>query len=220
MLTHGTFLQQSHWIKSVGSYAFIYNTIFICVYTEKRWGFLFVLAERMNFPKAPLEAVRLPFCSMGKSTLDCLWDPNRKLSISHLAELLSQAACQYCFRKCSSSAFQAVLQIHTDSCQEAFLSISESEAYWDRRGRQLVLVISDNLHITRYSLLGVERLTTTETGQQLLWRHIGACFAVTMHIYLCSCHLLSSHRESRIFVKWHTSASTETLTVKVALPPP
>lgn len=164
MLAHSTFLQQSHWIKSVGSYAFIYNAIFTCLCTKKCWGFLFVLAERMYFPKAPMEGMRLPSCSMGKSTLDCLWDPNRKLSVSHFAELPSQAACQHCFRKCSSSAFQAVLQIHTDSCREAFLGNSESEAYRDRRGRHLVLVIRDNLRITRYSLLGVERLSATETG--------------------------------------------------------
>lgn len=143
---------------------FLFRTTFSFVTIHKKcWGFLYVLAERMKSAKAPLEVVWLPLSSIGKSTLNCLWDLNRKRSISHLAKLLSQAACQYDFRKCSSSAFQAVLQIHIDSWQGAFLSNSESEAYWHRRGRQLVLVISDNLHITRYSLLGNDKVTTPET---------------------------------------------------------
>lgn len=152
---------------------------------KKCRGFLFVLAERMNFPKASVEVVRLPSCSMGKSTLACLWDPNTKLSITHLAELLSQAACQHCFRKCSSSASQAVLQIHTDSCQEAFLSNSESETYQDRRGRQLGLVIRDNLHITRYSVLGMERLTTTETGGSSFYGDTLVLALLSLCIFTC-----------------------------------
>lgn len=138
-----------------------------------------------------MEVVKLPFCSMGKSTLGCLWDPNTKLSVSHLAELLSQAACQHCFRKCSSSAFQAVLQIHTDSCQEAFLSRSESETYRDRRGRQLVLVISDNTYHQVFPATRGKADRHRNSGQQLLWR----CISAAVHIYLCPCRLPSSHRE-------------------------
>lgn len=165
---------------------FLSRTTFSFVTTHKKcWGFLYVLAERMKLPKAPLEVVWLPLSSTGKSTLNCLWDLNRKWSMSHLADLLSQAACQNDFRKCSSSAFQAVLQIHIDSWQGAFLSNSESEAYWHRRGRQLVLVISDNLHITRYSLLGMDKVTTTETGGSSFCG--GALLLALLSRYLLSC---------------------------------
>lgn len=162
------------------------------------WGVLSVLAEKMNFPKAPVEVIGLLHCSMGKSSLACLWDPNTKRSISHLAKVLSEAACQCCSRKCSNSAFQAVLQIHPNSCQEAVLSNGKSEISWDRRGRQLVLVIRDHLNVTRFCLLGVERQTITGTRSSSFYGDISACFAVTRHSYLRSCHL-SSHRESRIF---------------------
>lgn len=144
----------------------------------------------MNFPKAPVEVIRLPFCSKGKSSLACLWGPNTKLSLSHLAEVLSEAACHCCSRKCSNSAFQAVLQIHPNSCQEAFLSNGKSEICWDRRGRQLVLVIRDHLNVPRFCLLGVERQTTTGAGSSGLYSDISACFAVPGRSYLSSVHFL------------------------------
>lgn len=52
---------------------------------------MLALVEKMNFPKDPVEVVRLPLHSMGKSSLACLWDPNTKVSMSHLAEALSEA---------------------------------------------------------------------------------------------------------------------------------
>lgn len=39
--------------------------------------------------------------------------------------------------------------------------------------------------------------------QQLLWRYISVCFAVTMHVYLCWCHLLSSHTGNPEFL-WNS----------------
>lgn len=135
---------------------------------------------------------------MGKSSLACLWDPNTNLRISHLAEVLSEAACHCCSRKCSNSAFQAVLQINPNSCQEAFKSNDKSEICWDRRGRHLVLVIRDHLNVIRFCLLREERRSTTGTGSSSFYRDIGAGFTVTGHGYLSSWHP-SSHRESRIF---------------------
>ena len=146
--------------------------------------FLLVLAERMNFPKAPVETVGLPFCSMGKSTLARLWDTNTKLSISHSAELLAQAAFQYCFRKCSSSAFQAVPHIRTDSCQEAFFK-QQQAWHWDRRGRQLVLFIGDNLRLARYFLVGMERLTSTETGGRSFYADVLELALLSLCIFTC-----------------------------------
>lgn len=177
LLAHVPFLQQPHWIKPTAPVLFFRTFSFVSIH-RKCWELLFALADRGNFPNTPLEVLRLPFSLVGKSTLSCLWDPRRKLTASYLAEILSRAVCQYDFTKCSSSAFYAVFQIHTDRCQGAFLSNAESKPYWHRRGRQLVVVINDNLHINRYSLLAAIKWPPKKRARS----YITASFVVLISI--------------------------------------